>query len=287
MLLPGHDTVTSHVYRAMRIVLVSDSHLAASAPAFNANWLAAKAFAARAGADLTVHLGDITLDGARDSTQHAFALTACGEWPTLLRFLPGNHDVGDNPPSPGATADEPLDLALLAQYRRQFGPDRWRLPAENWLVLGLNAQLLGSDTAAEAEQWAWLDSELAAAARKPIALFIHKPLFLDDPGAASPPLIRYVPLEPRRRLLERLARVELRLVVSGHTHQYLDRIIDGVRHIWVPSTAFIIPDDKQDRVGEKLTGLGLLDLTPTGSRFDLVCPEGMARHDITKLGIKM
>jgi 3',5'-cyclic AMP phosphodiesterase CpdA len=271
----------------MRIVLVTDSHLATSAPAFNDNWLAAKAFAARARADLTLHLGDITLDGARDSTQHTFALAACGEWPTPLRFLPGNHDIGDNPPSPGTIAEEPLDLPLLAQYRKQFGPDHWRLPAQDWLMLGLNAQLLGSGTAAEAEQWAWLDNELAAAARKPVALFIHKPLFLDDPGAASAPLIRYVPVEPRQRLLKLLARVELRLVVSGHTHQYLDRVIDGVRHIWVPSTAFIIPDDKQDRVGEKLTGLGLLDLTPTGFRFDLVCPEGMARHDITKLGITM
>ncbi|HZB90018.1 MAG TPA: metallophosphoesterase [Stellaceae bacterium] len=272
----------------MRLVLVTDSHLAADAAPCNRNWAAAKAFARGAGADLTIHLGDITLDGACDPAQHAFALAAVADWPTPLRYLPGNHDIGDNPPSPGVPATEPLDLALLDQYRRQFGADHWRFAADGWLVLGLDAQLLGSGVPAEAEQWAWLEGELAAAAGRPVALLLHKPLFLRDPGEASPPLIRYVPLEPRRRLLALLARVELRLVLSGHAHQYLDRVIDGVRHIWLPSTAFIIPDDRQDRVGEKVTGVGLLELSPEGHhRFDLICPDGMVRHDVTTLGLKI
>lgn len=271
----------------MRLALVTDSHLAAEAAPCNRNWAAAKAFVGSAGADLTIHLGDITLDGACDPTQHAFALDAAADWPTPLRYLPGNHDVGDNPPSPGVPAPEPLDLALLAQYRRQFGADRWRFTADGWVALGLDAQLLGSGAAAEEEQWTWLESELASTAGRPVALFLHKPLFHADPGEASPPLIRYVPLEPRRRLLALLAGVDLRLVLTGHAHQYLDRVIDGVRHVWVPSTAFIIPDDRQDRVGEKVTGLGLLELSPRGHRFDLVCPDGMVRHDVTTLGLKI
>jgi hypothetical protein len=88
-----------------------------------------------------------------------------------------------------------------------------------------------------------------------------------------------VPPEPRRRLLDLLAPVDLRLVLSGHTHQYLDRTIRGVRHVWLPSTAFIIPEPMQDRIGEKVTGVGVLDLEET-CRFDLVCPDGMRRHSL-------
>jgi len=43
----------------MRIALVSDSHLAPSADAFNENWQAIKRYVAGADIDLTIHLGDI------------------------------------------------------------------------------------------------------------------------------------------------------------------------------------------------------------------------------------
>jgi 3',5'-cyclic AMP phosphodiesterase CpdA len=271
----------------MRILLVTDSHLAARAPAFNANWAAAKAFAARARADLTIHLGDISLDAARKPAELAFAAAQCKDWPTALRFLPGNHDIGDNPPKPGEPAEEPLDLDLLKRYRQPFGADYWSIAAGRWSLLGLDAELLGSDTAEEAAQWAWLEATLAALKGRPVMLFLHKPLFLDDPAAATEPLYRYVPVAPRRRLLDLLTAIELPLVVSGHVHQYLDHVVAGTRHVWLPSTAFILPDDKQDRVGAKLTGMGVLELGDDGLRFDLVTPEGMARHDIVALGIKV
>ena len=76
--------------------------------------------------------------------------------------------------------------------------------------------------------------------------------------------------------------LDLRIVLSGHVHQYLDRFIDGVRHIWVPSTAFYLPDSIQERVGEKVTGLGLLELSSESCRFDLVCPDGIARNNLVE-----
>ena len=48
--------------------------------------------------------------------------------------------------------------------------------------------------------------------------------------------------------------------------------------MWVPSTAVYLPDEIQDRVGEKVTGLGVLDLSPGACRFHLVCPDGVARN---------
>ena len=109
----------------------------------------------------------------------------------------------------------------------------------------------------------------------------HKPLFQNTRDDARPH-IRYVPIEPRRRLLAMLASLNLRIVFSGHTHQYLDRTFDGVRHIWIPSTSFFIPDNAQERVGEKVTGLGLLEIDGEHYRFDLVCPEGVVRHNLTE-----
>src|SRR5215471_2752714 len=84
--------------RIMRIAVVTDSHLSPTAPACNANWAAVKDYVARARVDLTVHLGDITLDAPTDHSLPGFARALCDSWPSPWRFLPGNHDVGDNPP---------------------------------------------------------------------------------------------------------------------------------------------------------------------------------------------
>lgn len=264
----------------MRILLVTDSHLAPSVPPCNANWRAAKEFARESGADLTIHLGDITLDGTEQPAQHAWALAECADWPTTLRFLPGNHDIGDNPTGPDRPAEQPLRLDQLADYRGAYGSDYWVIDADPWRLIGLNAQLLASGTAAEAEQWDWLAARLAENRRHPLALLVHKPLYRDDPGDPTVH-IRYVPLAPRRRLLELLAPCDLRLVLSGHAHQYLDRVIAGARHIWLPSTAFFIPDGMQERIGEKRTGLGVLDLLPDSFRFALATPDGMAQHALS------
>ena len=36
-------------------------------------------------------------------------------------------------------------------------------------------------------------------------------------------------------------------------------------------------------VGEKVVGVGLLDLATDTARFDLWCPDGMRRHDVSTL----
>jgi 3',5'-cyclic AMP phosphodiesterase CpdA len=103
----------------MRIVIVTDSHLASSAPACIANWRAVLEYVGRSASDLTVHLGDITLDAASDSSQLQAARAMCELWPTEFRFLPSNHDVGDNPPGPESPALQPL----IEACSRAFAPD--------------------------------------------------------------------------------------------------------------------------------------------------------------------
>src|SRR5438477_12997435 len=116
---------------------------------------------------------------------------------------------------------------------------------------------MNSGLSSEVEQFEWLAAELAGANGKPIALFLHKPLFLntpDDPELEATS-IRYVPQPARRRLIEMLRTADLRLVASGHVHQRRDFTYSRVRHIWAPSTGFIISDVRQERIGIKEVGL--------------------------------
>jgi len=264
----------------MRILLATDSHLAAHAEACNANWQAVRDYAGRIGADLTVHLGDITVSGAHDPEHLRFARSLCEGWPTPIRFLPGNHDIGDNPPGPDTPSKEPLDLDRLEDYRSIFGADHWSMAAGGCRLVAVNAQLFGTGTDAEAAQWDWLEREIEQP--EPIVLLSHKPLFQVSP-ADEKPHIRYVPLIERRRLLRLLGRAEVPIVLSGHTHQLLDRSIAGGRHAWLPSCSFWLPDSKQERIGRKMVGVGVLELTATQCRLDVIAPDGMAQHDLADL----
>jgi 3',5'-cyclic AMP phosphodiesterase CpdA len=259
----------------MRIALISDTHLSPRSPECVANWHAARRAVQRLAPDATVHLGDITLDGQRFPEELEYASALVQQWPTQMRCLPGNHDVGDG------SGELALDETLLAGYRKWFGPDRWSVTLDGWQLIGINAQLLGSDTPQEHEQWAWIE-EIARLTPVDVrtALFLHRPVLRMDELKRSG---RYVADAARDRLLGGPLSRTLRLVVSGHTHQYLDTTSSSVRHIWMPSSGFVLPDDMQARVGEKVVGLGVLDLDGGSMRFDLWCPDGMIRHDLSTM----
>src|ERR1700733_3000882 len=131
--------------------------------------------------------------------------------------LPGNHDVGDEPP--GHDPEQIIDADRLARWDSSFAVDRWALDARGWRLLGVNAQLFGSGLAPrEREQDNWLDEQSSAAGR-PTALFLHKPLFLEHPAedVASPACMTP---SVRTQLLGKLNRSDVRLIVSGHLHQH-------------------------------------------------------------------
>jgi 3',5'-cyclic AMP phosphodiesterase CpdA len=135
--------------------------------------------------------------------------------------VPGNHDIGDNP-----TALEPAPSDRATEPRRQnflsvIGEDRWRFDEAGWCFIGLNSLIMNTGLGSEAEQFDWLASELGRVNGKPVALFVHKPLYLNTPGDPEDEesAIRYVPQPARQRLIEMLGAVDLRLVASGHVHQ--------------------------------------------------------------------
>jgi len=268
----------------MRIAIVADSHLAERAPECVANWRAAAGAVARLRADLTVHLGDISLDGQVHPEELRFAREQAKAWPTPMRCVPGNHDMGDG------SGESPLDPQRLAAYETSFGADHWAVSAGRWELIGINAQLLGTDTPQEHAQWRWLEDHARRMndnsphhGRDHSVLFLHRPLLRPSANEHHREG-RYVAHAACDRLLSGPLRRTLRAVVSGHTHQYLDRRVDGVRHLWLPSTAFVLPDEIQVRVGEKVVGLGMLELGGSSVWFDLLCPDGMRRHQVTELG---
>jgi 3',5'-cyclic AMP phosphodiesterase CpdA len=247
-------------------------------PAFTGNWAVVAAWIDRAAPNLVVHLGDISADGVGDAEELDAAFTAFAGVGASMRFLPGNHDIGDNPLETGPSSEEPLDPERLTHYRRVFGPDWWAIEAGPWQLVGLNAQLFGTRSDEEEGQVAWLDRELRRA-EGPVGVFLHKPLFRYGPDDTEAH-IRYVPVRARRRLLTRLATRDLRFVIAGHTHQARSIHVDGVEHRWAPSTAFCIPDAIQERIGDKTVGLLMLELTDAGHRVELVTPAGLERHNL-------
>jgi 3',5'-cyclic AMP phosphodiesterase CpdA len=262
----------------MKIALISDTHLSSKDTLLIHNLRAAERWITAVAPDLVIHLGDIAADGIHDSTELQFARMQFGSPRPEMLFIPGNHDIGDHDAGPGKPTDEPLDGVRLREYRGLFGADRWSLETSGWQLIGLNALLLATGSEEEDAQYEWLVAALSAHAG-PLGVFLHKPLFRDrlDEDIVH---TRYVPRASRERLLPLLRQRDLRFVAAGHTHQVRMTSVDGVEHVWVPSTAFTIVDTVQERIGEKSVGTMLLELTPQKHEFTHVIPAGMTAHDL-------
>src|SRR5262249_52536048 len=216
-----------------RLTQISDPHLARRLTKLTHNFDRVAAYIDATRPDLVVNTGDVAFDGPTSPNDLAFARGLHDALPVACRYLPGNHDIGDNPTQIG-----PLPSQLVTETGRRafisaFGDDRWRFEAAGWCFVGLNSLVMNSGVVSEAEQFEWLASELASTNGKPVALFLHKPVYLnapDDPELEAS-AIRYVPMPARQRLVEMLRTVDLRLIASGHVHQRRDFTFRHLRHV--------------------------------------------------------
>jgi 3',5'-cyclic AMP phosphodiesterase CpdA len=245
-----------------RIAQISDTHLSGTKPFFVDNFVRVGEALRESKPDLVLNSGDITLDGASREGDLAAARVLHDALGLPVRYLPGNHDLGDSQDAPGHH-ESPIEAERHAQYLAHFGPDWWSFDVPGWRVLGLNAQLLGSDLAAAAVQEAALDEAASDLGARRLALFLHKPLF-DRSAEESGITGRFVNPVPRRRLLDRLGAATPALVACGHVHQYRETESAGARHVWGASTAFVIPDRIQPRYGIKEVGYVEHTLRPDG-----------------------
>ena len=178
---------------AKHVIFVSDTHLSPDAPEAQQNWAAVVRYVTAASPDLVIHLGDLSLDGARNPADLDHARGQLELLPVPWAAVPGNHDIGDNPlPSAGE------GIAVTADRRQRWldvvGTDYWSLGIADWTLLAVNAQLAGSGLTAEASQWSWLEDQLTRAdPGQRIALLAHKPLTASEDELAAAPPYRFCP----------------------------------------------------------------------------------------------
>jgi 3',5'-cyclic AMP phosphodiesterase CpdA len=226
-----------------RLTQISDTHLARRLTKLTDNFHRVSEHINANRPDLVINSGDLAFDGPTNRDDLEFARELHDALPAPCRYLPGNHDIGDNPTQVGPVPPQPATEQNRQTFLAVFGEDRWRFEAAGWCFIGLNSMILNTGLASEAEQFDWLASQLSATGGKPVALFLHKPLFLnspDDPELAATS-IRYVPMLVRSRLIEMLRAVDLRLVASCHVHQRRDFTYSRVRHVWAPSAVSSFP----------------------------------------------
>jgi 3',5'-cyclic AMP phosphodiesterase CpdA len=240
-----------------RLTQISDTHLARRLQKLTDNFHRVGEHIDATRPDLVVNSGDISFDGPTSRADLEFAKELHDALPVPCRHLPGNHDIGDNPTAVGPVPKQPATEACRKNYLSVVGNDRWRFDEAGWCFIGLNSLIMNTGIDSEAEQFDWLTSELSRANGKPVALFLHKPLYLntpEDPEIESS-AIRYVPQPRRKNLIDMFAEVDLRLVASGHVHQRRDFTYRQIRHVWAPSAGFVISDAMQERIGIKEVGL--------------------------------
>jgi 3',5'-cyclic AMP phosphodiesterase CpdA len=268
-----------------RLTQISDTHLARRMTSLVDNFHRVSEHIDASRPDLVLNSGDLSFDGPAEPDELQFARSLHNALPVACRYLPGNHDIGDNPTTVGPAPKQPVTEPSLQAYRATFGEDRWRFDAAGWCFIGLNSLIMNTGLADEAEQHEWLASELSGARGKPVALFLHKPLFLnapDDPELVATS-IRYVPMPARSRLIEMLRAVDLRLVGSGHVHQRRDFTFGHTRQIWAPSAGFIIPDSIQEVIGIKQVGLVEYRFQPDSFEVRHVRAEGQVDVNMEEL----
>lgn len=268
-----------------RLIQISDTHLARRYQPLTDNFHRVSDHIDANRPDLVVNSGDVGWDGPTSPDDLEFAKSLHAALPVACRTLPGNHDIGDNPVAVGPAPSQPVTEQTRQAYVAAFGEDRWRFEAAGWCFVGLNSLVMNTGLASEAEQFDWLASQLAVSGGRPVALFLHKPLFLnvpDDPELAATS-IRYVPMPARSRLIEMLGAVDLRLVASGHVHQRRDFTYAHVRHVWAPSAGFILSDARQEVIGIKEVGIVEYRFQPDSFEVRHVRAPGQVDVDVDLL----
>jgi 3',5'-cyclic AMP phosphodiesterase CpdA len=264
-----------------RLVQLSDPHLSARRGYGVANFDALTAALAASPPDLVVASGDLVLDDPDDGEDRTFARSRFDRLPARWRAVPGNHDIGDDLPDP--LADEPVTAARRQAWVDTWGPDWWVEEAGEWVVVGLDSLLFASGLEAEGEQWSFLAEVTASAGARPVMVVVHKPLFLRDP-AETDLGSKTIPAEGRRRLAEALGDVRVRLVVSGHLHQFRAWAGEGPTLVWAPSTGFVSHLERPSKYGgTKTVGAVEYRFDGGGVTWRLVRPPGMVDLDVHQL----
>ena len=89
-----------------RLTQISDTHLARRLTKLTVNFERVAGHIDATRPDLVLNTGDIGFDGPNTPEDMEFARGLHDALPVPCRYLPGNHDIGDNPTQLGATPAE-------------------------------------------------------------------------------------------------------------------------------------------------------------------------------------
>src|SRR5215213_5835256 len=113
--------------RPMKIIQITDTHFSPGKPHFNGNWAPLLSWIEKTDADLIVHTGDLTVDGADKDADITFSMDLMRQVSIPMLIVPGNHDVGHLKGS-----DQPVNAERLSRWRSLAGDDRWLEDAAGW-----------------------------------------------------------------------------------------------------------------------------------------------------------
>ena len=261
---------------SFRVNQISDTHIGSVKNWFTVNVNEIGAAMRDEAPDLVINTGDLSVNGADDLHDLVEAKRVHDALGLPYRVIPGNHDIGD---TQAVARHQPINPERRDRFVSVFGADWWQQDVPGWRLIGINAQLLGSDLDAAEEQLAFLQDSRSDITDRAIALFVHKPLF--HHSASEDALLGYfVNPADRHDVLAALGD-SLKLVVCGHIHQFRDTTVNGVRHIWGPPTAFILSPEFQADYGERTVGYVAHEFHADGTHdCRLVAPAGATPFDL-------
>lgn len=242
--------------RVTRIGFVSDTHLSlrTNEPGRSYDRRVDEVIKAvnAAKVDLVLIAGDVTDDGLLKQMARFQEKVKQFQAPVLL--VPGNHDVGMTPRE-GKPAS--ITRERVKRFGEGLGPNWFVREVAGVRVIGLNSCLFDTGFPEEAEQWQFLEQQLAKPLPGQTILLEHYPLFLksvDEPTAGY----WNVTPEPRKRLLALIKQGGVKTVLSGHLHYQITNRLDGILFLGNGPTSFGLPHGKQPE------GWMLLQVPPQG-----------------------
>ena len=159
-----------------------------------------------------INTGDLINDPG-DEKQLNAALHTIRKFDKSIPFymIPGNHDIGDAPTE-----------RSLSWYRKSIGKDWYSFDYGRWHFIGLNSCIIANAeyVSQDAEkQWDWLNNDLEQNAfnNSHTIVFMHHPLFLNDPE--EPNDYFNIPRQIRQIYLNLFRKYGIKMVFAGHLHQ--------------------------------------------------------------------
>lgn len=146
--------------------------------------------------------------------------------------LPGNHDVGND-----ALPEE------VAAFVGRYGSDRFVHKEKGYTVIGYNSCVVKAQTAAQEDEFKWLQEQLQKANKKnPIILVAHHPVFLNTPD--EPETYENFPVELRMKYLQLFEKYGVDAYLAGHLHKCARGEYNGIQMITSSAAGRQLGEDK-------------------------------------------